>query len=390
MLTAECTQQSTVPRLTVRFATDMASLGVLQESWTALEKTPVDRGANFFQSFAWCRLVAGIRLSRSSSRFRLAVATVHAGNEIVGIWPLSLQKQSGLWTLRNLDDPFGQFAGVLAARSEWVDACVLAVIRQVRENNLADAICIANVVEGSALSEVMLSLGGETASTNEIVQVDMRSAATFGEYHKTLNAKTRKNLRNAMNRLSGQGEVRNDVIDRGERLPAVIKRAFDNRLEWMRRRGKSTGAFRDPAFRTIVEALPSTAGLSLLGFELHSNDNVIASQWGFVHQNRYYAYISARDEGHDQFSPGRLHLGNVLEACKVRGIDIVELMAPASRYKTMWSRDVERIHDMVLALTVRGRLTLGVLEYVMPVAMSIARALPSGLKKNLAGKVNAN
>ena len=382
-----------VPRLGVRLVTGLDEFDTLRHGWEALERAPSDHGATFFQSFAWCRHVARIRLQRSPARFRLLVAALYDGPRLAGVWPLSLQRRSGLWTLCTLDAPFGQLAGILCGRADWIEPGVAAVLAQVRTSRLADAISIANVIEGSPLQCALIAAGAKTGRSNEIVQVDMRGAATFVDYQRTLNTKTRKNLRNAMNRLTRHGDVVHSVLtphgSDGTDLTALIKQTFDGRLAWMQQLGKSTDAFRDADFRPLVESVCAADGLHPIGFELRARGEVIASQWGFAHEGRYYAYISARDQDHDQFSPGRLHLGSVIEACKSRGLDVLELMAPAARYKVMWSNRVTGIHDMWLPFSARARVTLGVLGIATPAVHAMARALPPALKSRLARRLNS-
>lgn len=379
-----------LPRMRVRFLTDLGDIEHLRPAWLEMEKTPTDHGAAFFQSFSWCVYVARLRAKLSPERYGVLVAVVEDDAGIMGLWPLSLQRGSKMWAVRNLDDPFGQFAGFLCRHSEWIEPCVHAVLQGLRRQGLADAVCIDGVIEGSPLHCALIAAGAKTGSSNEIVQVDMRGAATFADYQRTLNAKTRKNLRNSMNRLrSAHGEVTNVVLDGSTQLALIVKQTFDGRVEWMQRQGKTTNAFRDPDFRPLVEGLCSAPSLSLLGFQMHAFGEPIAGQWGFVYEGRYYAYISAREAGFAEFSPGRLHLGSVIAACKERGLDILELMAPAARYKLMWTDRVTGIHDMWMPLTARGTVTLGILEIVLPGVRSLARSLPKGLKRRLARRVNS-
>lgn len=378
-----------MPRMQVRIVSDNADVAALRGAWLALEERPTDHDAAFFQSFGWCSVVSAARQRLSADRFEPLVAVVQDRQAVVAIWPLSVQRASGIRTVRNLDDPFGQLAGILCARAEWIEPCVAAILEHIRVLGLADAVCIDHVIEGSPLHCALIAAGARTNGTNEIVQVDMRQSPTFADYQRTRNAKSRKNLRNAMNRLRGaHGDIVETVVEDKPAIGGLIRQTFAGRLEWMKVNGKSTDAFRDAVFRPLVEGLDAAPELSLIGFQMQAFGRTIASQWGFVHGGRYYAYISSRDLDFDDFSPGRLHLGSVLAACKERRLDILELMAPAAPYKLMWSDRVMNIHDLSLPLTARGRVTLGVLEVAMPAMQSLARALPPGLKRRLARHVN--
>ena len=106
-------------RLRVDFVTDIAQLPALAEKWEALN-VGRDHDAPFFQSYVWNMHVARVRTAACGSKFKLLVATVWEGDELVGVWPLSLQCTNGVWVACSLDDPFGQFAGVAFGRDEHI------------------------------------------------------------------------------------------------------------------------------------------------------------------------------------------------------------------------------------------------------------------------------
>ena len=111
---------------------------------------------------------------------------------------MSLRLASRIWGLRNLDDPFGQLAGILCRHPDLIGPCVAAVLDRVRQDGTADAVCIANVIEGTPLHRALADVGAKASGTNQTVQVDMRGSPTIADYQPTLNAKSRKNLRRTL------------------------------------------------------------------------------------------------------------------------------------------------------------------------------------------------
>src|SRR5262249_13595100 len=160
----------------------------------------------------------------------------------------------------------------------------------------------------------------------DAVVVDLRPYPGFADYLRTVNAKTRKNLRNLLNRLERSRPTACEVMTEPAQVREVIERSFAGRLQWLNERGKTSAAFRNDDFRALVVSLPEAPGIRLRAFALRHGGNVIAQQWGFVHAGRYYAYISARDPAFDTFSVGRIHLGRVIEACYSDGLAALELM----------------------------------------------------------------
>lgn len=375
--------------LSVRFVTTLAELALLNENWERFNQLGNDHESPFFQSYAWCEHVAKIRLQRSPERFRLCVATVWRRDTLVGLWPLSLQKMSGAWIVKNLDDPFGQFAGVVFQQRRDIAPGVAAIIETLKASRIADGLLIDAVVEGTPLHVAMVSMGLRHQFANLAVFVDMRSHASFDDYAETLNKKTRKNLRNALSRLRRRAEVRSTIVSDHAQVGEIISKAFAGRLDWMHEFGRTSPAFRDADFRSAIESLSESSQIELLGFSLTAGDDRIATQWGFTYLGKYYAYLSARDAAYDEFSPGRLHLGMVIEACKARGIEVLELMPPASGYKLTWTDCNKRLDYFSVPFNSKGYVALTLLrDKILPSIQRVSRLIPNAIRKRLIGYLN--
>jgi hypothetical protein len=86
-----------------------------------------------------------------------------------------------------------------------------------------------------------------------------------------------------------------------------------------------------------------------------------------------------------------MHLGMVIEACKNRGIDILELMAPASAYKLTWTNDRKKLHVLSMPFTIRGYVLLNILaDKVVPATRAASRLLPHAVRKRLLNPLLTN
>ncbi len=377
-------------RFQVELITDLVRLADLGGQWESLNALLNDNEAPFFQSHAWSLHVARTRLQRSAHRYRLCVAVVREADRLIGIWPLSLQRMPGAWIAKSLDEPFGQFAGVLFESQADIAPGVAAALEALKRAGIADGLQLDNVIEGTPLYQALVKCGAHGKLTNEAVYVDMRACGSFAAFAQSVNKKTRKNLRNLLSRLKRVAQVGHTVSDDPLRIRAMLIRAFDARLEWMQEYARTSPAFRDPDFRAIVENLPD-ANIHLLAFSFASTESALSTQWGFTYLGRYYAYMSGKNSRFDEFSPGRLHLGMVIEACKNRGIDILELMAPASDYKLTWTDRARKLHVLAMPFTIRGYVLLNILaDKVIPVTRSASRLLPQAIRKRLLNPLLAN
>ncbi len=374
--------------LRVVFHQGVDEIAALEPAWSELA-TSRDQPL-FFQSHGWLAHVAAIRAGRASSDWRICVAGLWRGDRLRALWPLSLQREGFCWIARALDDPFGQFAGFLVHAEEDEDRAIDSMLEALKSEGVAAGLMIERVPEGSALHRRLAAAGARVTFSDQAVVLDFRPFETFQDYQKTRKAKTRKNLRNALNRLQRDHGVEHHVVTDREGLEQVIAEALEGRLVWMQDRAMTSPAFRDRDFRALIDGLrESGAAADLIGFRLATPDEPVSVQWGFVHDGRYYAFISARNAAYDAYSPGRVHLGMVVETCFERGIEVVEMMAPASDYKLNWTDQLRRIDDFALAFSARGFLYLDLWRrHGRSIARRLYHSLPDGVRRQVAARTN--
>lgn len=368
----------------VEFASDVLAMTKLAERWEALNRG-ADHDAPFFQSYAWNAHVARTRADEAA--FRPLVALVRRGGEVVGLWPLSLQQRTGgARVVCSLDDPFGQFAGVAFADRADIAPGVGAVVAALRGR--ADALQIEAVPADSALHAALREAGATVAAKQDAVFADLKALGSFDAMLQAMNAKTRRNLRNMRHRFERAHKLDHATVEHPAATAPLVRETFDARLRWLERNGRTSPAFRHPTFRSLIERLPEAEGIRLTGFELRADEAVAARFWGTEYAGKFYAYMSAIEPLFDAFSPGRLHLGMVFEQCFARGLHGVELMPPPAQYKLEWTCRVKSVETMVLPLSARGRVALGVSTWLMPRVRRLSRMLPEPLRKTLVHSLN--
>ena len=198
------------------------ALELVSEEWLALEQQ--SEQANVFQSVAWATAVhRWLRLNESSDRDRdhQVVISRNKDGNLTGVWPIQVERCLGRPFVVALGEPFGQYGDILIApeveRAAVVDAMVIALqsldrfsgvlLRKVRD----DARCVSRV------SEL-----GQVLKIAKAPAVDLRDYESFAVYHKTVKAKTRKNLRNARNRLERDNVKLTHVVHRDVEALSLI------------------------------------------------------------------------------------------------------------------------------------------------------------------------
>lgn len=356
----------------------------LEADWRALEAAA--EGAVLFQGFDFSRDAVEHFAAYGDGDF--FVCTVRAAETLVAILPLRLQRKKLRTVLTGLGEPFQQYTEMLLAPGHDAAAAFGPIEAELNKSG-ADYLHFGQVRRDGAL---FAAIDGRIPATGEekgAPSVPLADWPDFDTYFKTIKSKTRKNMRNARNRLERDGTLAHDVAFDGAVLDGVIARTFAGRAEWLERMGLTSRAFQNTGFEAFLDRFKTggASGVTRVAMSFRLDDTPIAEQWGFVHNGRYYAFISTWNAAYEESSPGKLHLGAVLEACYAEGLATADFMVPAVPYKLTWASHVVPVDDHVLPISLRGRLYGGVwLKVLRPLAKKIAYAVPRDLRRAIVEK----
>ncbi len=365
----------------VRVHTTSEDILWLEAEWRALEAQV--SGAILFQTYDWCRNFLEHALSHGKVEIR--VVTVERGGRLIGLLPLAVRDDQGLKVLTGLTEPFQQYTEMLVARGVDARAVFAKMLPSLRKSG-ADYLHFGQVRADGKLFDAIDGVVPVSGEEDGAPYVPVADWPNFEAYHQTIKSKTRKNMRNAKNRLERSAPVVHRHARGGDLLSDVIDRSFAGREAWLERMGLTSRAFRDSGFGEFVERFKQegVSGVSAIAFSLAHGDTPIADQWGFLHNGRYYAFMAGWDETYEESSPGKLHLGAILEDCFAEGIELADFMIPAARYKFTWASDAVPVRDHVMALTLRGRIQNALwLNFLRPLAKRVVYALPQGVRARL-------
>ncbi|MEO1205816.1 MAG: GNAT family N-acetyltransferase [Pseudomonadota bacterium] len=356
------------------------------DAWRELEAAA--HAPTIFTSFAWTRHV--IKHREDGLETAAIIAAIHDGQRLMALWPLALQRLGHLNVVTSLGAPFDQYAGTLIHGDADVERLMAEMVRAVRQRVRADGMVLRKAKTTGVLFRGMARDAQVIDAGAQAPQISFSTDAPFTDFMGTVNAKTRKNLRNYTNRLARLGALENKVVQ-GHHVADLIAESFATRRTWLNDKGLSSEAFRDSGFKAFVDGLAAAEhnDLGLIGFAMQLDGQPIALQWGFVYRGCYYAYLSSRDPAFESFSVGRIHLQHILEACHARGIGKLDLMVPAVPYKMSWTKHADDVVDLVVPWTLKGQLVLrGYEQHARPRLKAIAGRLPSPVRKRLFGWAN--
>lgn len=373
------------PALSVEIVDDLAAFRALEQDWRQLETQTT--GATFFASYDWCSLCLHVQYATKSFDHRPAIVVVRRGPAAILIWPLAIKSTGGVTLAQDLTEPFGQYSDVLANPSCEIDAALDAAWAKLAGQGI-DGLVLRKVRADATIRPWLSRHGAALGEPLLSPAVALDAFPDFSSYRATLASKTRKNLRNYRNRLAREGRLTHTLVTDPAERARLIEQCFIDRAGWLEAGGLSSSAFADPAFTDIVRRLARADGapqVQVMRLALERADgtvDTISIQWGFEHRGRYYAYMAAKNPAYDAYSPGRLHLEDVIAACAGRGISKVDFLPPAMAYKSNLATETIGVSAFGRPLRLRGRLAItGWHGYVRPAIKKAVLATPPSIRR---------
>jgi CelD/BcsL family acetyltransferase involved in cellulose biosynthesis len=145
--------------------------------------------------------------------------------------------------------------------------------------------------------------------------------------------------------------------------------------------GALSSAFADPATRECLLDLAGNAASGAVVLRLLVNGEPAAFRFGFEHSGTHFAYMSAYDERFADVSPGKLLMEFCVSGFKERGMERLDMLAPAGQHKSEWCHEETGVGDYSLPLTGAGRLYADLYQARLRPALSkVWHSLPTTLR----------
>lgn len=356
-----------------------ADFEAIADEWQAFEATC--SGALFFQSAGWVRSVFDFEAARGNTGFDPVIVTLRDAGLLKAILPLERIRTRLRTVLVPLGDRYLQISDALLADDMPARDTLAPMLKAAIAAAPADLVSLQKVRAGSRLASGL----GNPIRTGEVAGApyeNLSDWADFEAYYQSIRTKTRKNLRSSRNRLSREGALEHHVVTAGEPLREAILRTIFGRAGRLEEQGLTSRAFSDAAFAKFCASLVDQPLVSLMAMSLTRNGEPLSEQWGFVHNGRYYIFMTTRDFGSSEESPGKLHMKDVMEVAFARGLKTVDFMTPVMPYKLTWCRQVTEVHDYALPITVKGALSVHLWDKTLrPLAKHLFSQLPQGLRQ---------
>ena len=359
----------------VRLLQSLDGVIELEHQWQHLEKS--SKGNPVFQSYAWTMAM----LENPETVQTAKIFAVYDQQSLIAILPLRMERQKFLKVLTGLGEPFQQYSEMLLD-PDYNSTAVLNHLKPHLQKAGADIIHLRQIKKGGALYDYARAQFSEVGKQDGAPWLDLTQWDSFADYLKSISARSRKTIRNQRNRLHKSAGLSHRVVrQESPELETLLLRTLKGRENWVETMGYSSRALEGKGLQNVLHSLSKATanGCELIAFELKHGDLPISTEWGFLFEGCYFAYMADWNPEFEQSSPGKLHQMDVIEACFALGIDKIDFLKPASRYKMTWTSEVASVFDAVSPLSFKGQLYAHLwLGNLRPLAKRSVLALPKG------------
>ena len=282
-------------------------------------------------------------------------------------------------------EPYQQYSDVLLAPDAPRNAAERLLDAACRLG--CDGLHLLKVRDDSPLAPLLAARSAIRSNEDAAPFVDLTPFPDFKAYHSTVNAKTRKNMRNARNRLGRTAELAHRVLTDPAEIDALVARAHAGRERWLADQGLTSRAFRDLSFGAFGRALADPrSGMKVMAMSLTLDGRPDRRPVGPCLQQALLRLCGDLGAGlWRKSSPGKLHLEEVIRACHERGIGVADFLMPAARYKFTWTDQAMPVADYALPLSLGAQLQFMLWSgSVRPFLKRIALKLPAGIRSRAA------
>ncbi|MBN9234252.1 MULTISPECIES: GNAT family N-acetyltransferase [unclassified Mesorhizobium] len=355
----------------------------LQDDWNALAQRSA-APHQLFQDFGFLRHWVSHYLG---ARHRLQIIVAYRGTNIVAILPLVRQRWLGLDTLRFMGIPVARFSDLLidADAGEPVVQALRAKIGALR----ADIIDAPLVRQDSAFVRVGFDQDAAVLSRLDAPFCVLADRIGDDGPGPAYSAKIRSNYRRRVRNLAGPGELLMRQYQAGPEAAGLAHAAVVMKKAWLEREKIGAPTLFDPRFEAFFARMAGDqeALASINVSTLERDERPIGIDLSFDHKGHCFGHVIATDACAEKDGAGSVLVHHVFATAKARGNTVFELLTPASEHKMRHADGVTKVRDLVIPLSVKGRIACqALLVHGLPAAKSLLRRFPASLTRAIASR----
>jgi CelD/BcsL family acetyltransferase involved in cellulose biosynthesis len=315
---------------------------------------------------------------------RLCLITARCDGRLAMIWPLVRQRRFGFSMLRFMGAPVAQFGDVLIERNGqeaallkagWDALCGLDTdlfeLRKLR----ADAALAAQGLPDAAL----------LLERREAPLADLATRVGPDGPSPLYAARERSNHRRRLRRLAERGEIAFEMPEPGADAAGLAREAIAMKKAALARHAVLAPTIADPRFAAFFATLAQDADSPLRLTVIRCAGEPIAIDLSLDCKGTAFGHVIATHPEHERGGVGGILVHRAFAGARERGNRRFDLLAPADAYKLEHADGITVVDDLVLPLSLKGRLLarLG-LRHLRPALRAALRRLPPPVTRRIA------
>jgi len=289
---------------------------------------------------------------------KLNILLIEKDHQLIGIVPLMKSEyRIGLVKCRLLETIGSvncNYVGLIPPenREEAVTALLAYLEAELGNNGLV--LRLSLVPEDSKFLHIVRSHRAQF-SKNLVIQERVMTLApyislpaTWDEYFRSLGRRRRKALREAMQSLERAHSVDFQVCT-AETLEDRLSKFFDlHQRRWQS--VNVSGIFSDPKMMGFYrDTATQFVKKKWLHFScLTVDDEMVAAEYGFVYNGKFYSATAARDIRYSEYSIGHLHHMFMIKAAIENGLQEFDFLKGDEPYKFYWTKSARKYMQLVM------------------------------------------
>lgn len=330
----------------------------LHDDWRDLE-TRAGTKFNYFQTFDWNWNWYNEVADRESHE--LLILTVRRHGRLAMVWPLMIEREAGLRTVKWLSEPYLQYGDVLIEPGEGSGDLLTRAWNHLQRLPAFELLML-NKVLNTANAYPLLKAHCQTAINASVAsQLNISGYRSPRDYDAGLGRTRRRRHKQRRNKLARQGrELTFKVHEPGPDFDKAVETALSFKRDWLVNSGLLSRSIFAPKTEGFLTSLSSQGaqGARAVAAELKLDGRTIAVETGFVFKSHYYAYLGAFDWDLRQFSPGKVQMHDMISWCIDNGITHYDLLGSPATYKSEWTDESIEMHDFCTARSARAGIYL--------------------------------
>lgn len=304
----------------------------LEDSWNNVLKKS---NHSFFSTWEWL----STWWKHYGDDKRLIILLAHENDEIVGIAPLMCSNHqmfgARMKKIEFIGTPDTDYCNFITTKKS--EECINLFINYLHDlSENWDCIDLGEIPANAECLSVLSETSKELIIHHKCPYIPLPDS--YEKFLSWVKTKQRSNLRRVDRRLKKEFNVECADYSGIDSINSGMNILFDlNRKRWMSRGG--AGAFAEKKFRSfnldVAKKLSEKKWLGL--YMLKLSGNIVAAEYGFKYNNKYYSYLNGFDPRYHKFSVGNMLRGYLIQNFIQDGLVEFDFLRGAENYKYRWN-----------------------------------------------------